>query len=93
MNPFLSLKHTPDDVSKIHDVDFCAGLPDINGDGLTDNGADVCQGDSGGPLICDDNGRAVLYGLVSHSVGCARKGYPNIYAKVAAYLDWINQHM
>ena len=76
-----------------YDVEFCAGRPDINGDGLTDEGADSCQGDSGGPLICDDDGKPIVYGITSWGEGCAATGYPGIYAKVAAELDWIKQQL
>lgn len=48
----------------------------------------VISGDSGGPLVSNDT----LIGLVSWSIGCAR-GYPDVYTKVYAYLDWINQNM
>jgi len=77
----------------IEDVEFCAGRPDMNGNGKTQKGADTCQGDSGGPLVCDDNGRPVLYGVVSWGIGCAWTGYPGIYAKVASELTWINQQL
>ena len=76
-----------------YDAEFCAGSPDITGNGLTDAGGDVCQGDSGGPLICDDDGKPVVYGVTSWAVGCAKTGYPNIYAKVASHLDWIKQNL
>ena len=36
--------------------EFCAGRPDMNDDGLTDEGKSTGQGDSGGPLICNDDG-------------------------------------
>ena len=77
----------------IDDVEFCAGRPDMTGNGKTQKGADTCQGDSGGPLVCDDNGRPVLYGVVSWGIGCAWTGYPGIYAKVASELTWINQQL
>ena len=92
LKPFFSRKKSfYNDIT--YDVEFCAGLPDINDDGRTDNGADTCQGDSGGPLIRDDDGRPVLYEVTSWATGCGWTGYPNIYAKVVAYLDWIKQHM
>lgn len=54
---------------------FCAGLPE--------GGKDACAGDSGGPFVV--NGR--LAGIVSFGNGCARKGYPGVYTRVAAYAD------
>ena len=42
-------------------------------------GVDTCFGDSGGPLILDDGGPRIL-GIVSFGNGCARKGFPGIYA-------------
>ena len=62
--------------------EFCAGK-------MT-GGIDSCQGDSGGPLIClDGQNQPVLYGAVSWGSGCAWNGYPGIYAKVAAVVDWV----
>ena len=75
--------------SSIQDDEICAGLPDGNGDGLTDGGKDSCQGDSGGPLICNINGMATLTGIVSWGQGCANKGLPGVYGNVAHYSDWI----
>ena len=62
--------------------EFCAGK--------MDGGIDSCQGDSGGPLVCiDGHNQPILYGVVSWGYGCAFNGYPGIYAKVAAVVDWI----
>ncbi|MCP2336355.1 serine protease [Actinomadura rupiterrae] len=47
---------------------LCAGSPK----------ADTCQFDSGGPLLV--NGRVVA--LTSWAYGCARPGYPGVYARV-----------
>ncbi|MEV5576511.1 serine protease [Spirillospora sp. NPDC052269] len=47
---------------------LCAGSP----------AGDTCQFDSGGPLLV--NGRVV--GLTSWAYGCARPGYPGVYARV-----------
>lgn len=52
---------------------FCAGL--------RTGGLDACQGDSGGPFVVAGK----LTGIVSWGTGCARKGQPGVYTRVAAY--------
>jgi trypsin len=56
---------------------FCAGA----------SGQDSCQGDSGGPLAADD----ILVGIVSWGNGCARPGYPGVYASTAYFRDFIEE--
>lgn len=52
--------------------------------GYLAGGKDACQGDSGGPLtVTGDNGVRRLIGVVSTGNGCALKGFPGIYSKVA----------
>lgn len=56
---------------------FCAGY---------DEGAkDTCEGDSGGPLVKD----RIQYGIVSWGYGCAIKGFPGVYSRVASVRNWI----
>ncbi|KAL0831995.1 hypothetical protein ABMA28_001495 [Loxostege sticticalis] len=72
--------------SKIKDVMLCAGYP-------ATAHKDACTGDSGGPLITENEDHAYeLIGIVSWGYGCARKGYPGVYARVTKYLDWIRDN-
>jgi len=58
------------------------------------NGHSACQGDSGGPMLYEQNGQWVVAGVTSFgsSDGCVTNGNspPNVYARVSAYLPWIN---
>lgn len=50
------------------------------GDGVTD----TCQGDSGGPLLVSAQDQSLrLVGATSYGRGCAEKGFPGVYARVA----------
>ena len=69
--------------------EMCAGLPDQDGNGLVDAGADSCQGDSGGPLVCPTNDKVTVTGIVSWGIGCAGEGYPGVYGEVFNYITWI----
>ncbi|XP_050362965.1 trypsin-7-like [Nymphalis io] len=60
---------------------FCAGVPE--------GGKDSCQGDSGGPAVSKASG--IQLGIVSFGTGCARKGYPGVYTRVATVRDWIKK--
>ncbi len=69
--------------SDITDNMLCAGLPE--------GGKDSCQGDSGGPLVHQKNSQWFQVGIVSWGDGCAQPGAPGVYARVAAFSDWISQ--
>ncbi|XP_059611636.1 trypsin-1-like [Phlebotomus argentipes] len=55
--------------------------------GFEEGGKDACQGDSGGPLVED----GTLVGVVSWGYGCAERGYPGVYSRVASVRDWLKQ--
>jgi secreted trypsin-like serine protease len=72
----------PDEVTS---TSICAGA--------VEGGVDSCQGDSGGPLVCYDalEQRWLLAGVVSYGFGCARPGFPGIYARVSKFMPWIEE--
>jgi len=65
------------------EIMLCAAYPE--------GGKDTCQGDSGGPLVVKSSNGYVLQGVVSFGKGCARAGWPGVYARVSAQIDWINE--
>lgn len=70
---------------KLGDTELCAGLPEM--------GRDSCQGDSGGPLMAPVDGGFVQLGIVSWGYQCGHPAFPGVYARVAAFGDWIEKTM
>ena len=69
----------------VTEAHICAGEP-----GAT---RDSCQGDSGGPLLTGSEKKIIQLGIVSFGNGCARKGFPGVYTRVGAYVQWLRQRM
>jgi trypsin len=72
--------------------------PDMLCAGYDAGGKDSCSGDSGGPLFVD-TGRSrsanpawLLVGVVSWGFGCADPGDYGVYARVATFSGWIEDH-
>lgn len=56
---------------------------------LTQSGEGVCTGDSGGPLVAD--GKQI--GVVAWAGFPCAGGRPDVYAKVSAFIDWIDNNI
>jgi len=62
--------------------------------GYQEGERDACSGDSGGPLVVNrDDGRSMLWGIVSWGIGCGTAGRPGVYTRVSQFVDWINDKM
>ena len=77
--------HTDYETSLITPNMICAGYPQ--------GGKDACKGDGGGPLIVQSKESAVIYGIVTFGIGCAKPNAPGVYTRVANYIDWIQSNM
>jgi len=53
-------------------------------------GKGSCQGDSGGPLLVNTNLGWQQIGIVSYGIGCADAAFPDVYARVGQFTDWVN---
>jgi hypothetical protein len=65
--------------------------PDIICARAIKDGEDACFGDSGGPLTRLVGGKRVLVGIVAAGIGCAVKGVPGVYTRVANFRLWIDK--
>ncbi|KAE8961806.1 hypothetical protein PR001_g29925 [Phytophthora rubi] len=81
---------------EVWDNEDCLPIFNIDNSSVCAGGAagrDSCIGDTGGPLV-KEKGRGdaddVLIGLVSWGAGCGDKGYPAVYSRVSAAVEWIN---
>nr|CAD7443511.1 unnamed protein product [Timema bartmani] len=62
--------------------------------GFAKGGKDACQGDSGGPLMWPKGGTEFyLIGIVSYGYRCAEPGYPGVYTRITAFIDWITKNI
>ena len=77
----------------VESVEFCAGVSDRDGNGLTDPGRGACVGDGGGPFVCIVNNSPILCGMTSWGFHCGKEGHPTVMTKVSAFRDWIDQHI
>ena len=53
-------------------------------------GKGSCQGDSGGPLVVNTNEGWQQVGIVSYGIGCADAAFPDVYARVGEFTEWIH---
>ena len=60
--------------SVVEDVEFCAGIPDRNHNGLTDKNKNTCIGESGAPLVCVIDNMPFLTGIESWGYECGAEG-------------------
>ena len=54
---------------------------------------DTCLGDSGGPLVCNEDGKAIIAGVVIFGFCGLDANFPGVYSRNTAALDWIRANM
>ena len=60
-------------------------------EGSSSKGA--CMGDSGGPFVCNENGKAIVAGVVSWGTQTCKVEVPGVFARNTANLQWIKNQM
>jgi len=64
-------------------TNICAGGTYLGGTG-------TCMGDSGGPLQCKgSDGKYYQVGITSYGIPCGQANAPDVFTRVSAYLNWI----
>ncbi|XP_033466994.1 chymotrypsin-like protease CTRL-1 [Epinephelus lanceolatus] len=53
----------------------------------------ICLGDGGGPLQCKQNTRWIQAGITNFGVPCALGDFPEVYARVSEFQDWIMEQV
>lgn len=54
----------------------------------------IFQGDSGGPMMSPSRNKFYyVVGVVSYGFRCAEPGFPGVYSKVTAFLDFITSQL
>ncbi|XP_067011661.2 trypsin [Anabrus simplex] len=75
-----------EDCAKFYEDFYNHILPGMLCSGVL-GGRTPCHGDSGGPLVCEGE----LTGIVSWSGDCTFGNYPEVYADVAYFNNWIRE--
>ena len=44
-------------------------------------------------MVCNEDGKAIIFGVISWGLGCAEPNKPGVYARVTSALDWIKSKM
>nr|XP_057917979.1 chymotrypsin-like protease CTRL-1 [Doryrhamphus excisus] len=58
-----------------------------------EEGRGICQGDSGGPVQCKQGSRWIQAGITSFGVPCANRGFPEVFARVSFFQNWITEQV
>jgi secreted trypsin-like serine protease len=76
-------KYNDDECTEVTGIDrglICLLSPQNNG---------VCNGDSGGPAVHNDK----VVGVANFVMNGCGSEYPDAYAKVGTFIDWLNKHL